>query len=271
VAAIRAALRKVGTDLLGEDRYERLSAPLRDLPSASTFAVSRDGRVSRDRLHLLRDTFAGKRCFIIGNGPSLNLLDLKLLRNEHTFALNRGYLAFERMGGPATFLVAVNRNVLTQFADDLNEIDSWKFVDWCGRSVIDADDRTMFLRSRSLPGFYGEDIAGGVWQGSTVTYVALQIAFYLGFSSVYLIGVDHYFAVTGTPNMAVVSPGEDKNHFSPDYFGSGVTWQFPDLEMSERAYRYAREAFDQAGRRVINATEGGSLEVFPRARYGELF
>jgi hypothetical protein len=46
------------------------------------------------RLRTYKDIHRGKRCFIIGNGPSLNQLDLTLLKNEYTFGMNRIYMAF---------------------------------------------------------------------------------------------------------------------------------------------------------------------------------
>ena len=112
---------------------------------------------------------------------------------------------------------------------------------------------------------------GRVWEGATVTYVALQLAFHMGFSQVILIGVDHDFASKGEANKTVVSQGDDLNHFSPKYFGKGFRWQLPDLETSEIAYTMAREAYALAGREVIDATVGGKLTVFPKVDYNSLF
>jgi hypothetical protein len=110
-----------------------------------------------------------------------------------------------------------------------------------------------------------------VFEGSTVTFVALQIAFHLGFQDVILVGVDHSFTSQGEPNAAVVSDGADLNHFSPAYFGKGFRWQLPDLAASERAYRLAHRAYESAGRRVMDATIGGKLEVFPKVDFRSLF
>jgi hypothetical protein len=101
--------------------------------------------------------------------------------------------------------------------------------------------------------------------------VALQLAYYLGFETVVLIGVDHNFSSKGTPNTMVVSQGEDRDHFDAGYFGSGFRWQLPDLETSERAYAMARTAYEADGRRVLDATIGGKLTVFPKVDYNSLF
>jgi hypothetical protein len=101
--------------------------------------------------------------------------------------------------------------------------------------------------------------------------VALQLAYHLGFSTVILVGVDHSFVTQGKPNTTVQSEGDDPNHFSSAYFGKGFRWQLPDLETSELAYRMARQAYERAGRQVLDATIGGKLTVFPKVEYTSLF
>jgi hypothetical protein len=99
----------------------------------------------------------------------------------------------------------------------------------------------------------------------------MQIAYYMGFQEVILIGVDHSFSTTGKPHATVTSQGDDPNHFAANYFGKGFRWQLPDLETSELAYRLAKEQFERAGREIVDATIGGKLQVFRKVDYLELF
>ena len=99
----------------------------------------------------------------------------------------------------------------------------------------------------------------------------MQLAYHMGFSEVILLGVDHSFTMQGKPHTAVVSEGDDPNHFAPNYFGKGFKWQLPDLETSEIAYRMAKQAFESDGRRIVDATIGGKLTVFPKVDYETLF
>ena len=94
----------------------------------------------------------------------------------------------------------------------------------------------------------------------------MQLAFHLGFSEVVLIGVDHSFADKGPANKLVTASGADANHFDPNYFGVGVKWQLPDLEVSEAAYRLARDAFRRAGDRSSTPPLGESSRSFRRSR-----
>ena len=129
---------------------------------------------------------------------------------------------------------------------------------------------TFLYTTYESPGF-ARDARGRLWEGATVTYVALQLAFHMGFQQVFLVGVDHHFTTQGQANKTVVSEGDDPNHFSPAYFGRGFRWQLPDLETSEIAYIMARNAYHEAGREVIDATVGGYLHVFPKVDYASLF
>ena len=103
-----------------------------------------------------------------------------------------------------------------------------------------------------------------LFQGHTVTYVAMQLAYHMGFSEVGLIGCDHHFKTEGPSNKTVVSGEVDLNHFHPKYFADGVKWDLPDLLGSEYHYEYANKVFKQDGRKIVNCTEGGKLEIFER-------
>lgn len=233
-------------------------------------------RESIRRLRALKDVHRGKRAFIIGNGPSLRNTDLTRLRDEYTFGLNRIYLLFPELGFSTTYLVSINDLVIEQCAQEMAALSLPRFFAWRSRRHFQAlglsQDRlpTFLYTSYTGPRFSGE-VSGRVWEGATVTNVALQLAFHMGFDQVILIGVDHSFASKGEANKTVVSDGDDPNHFSPHYFGKGFRWQLPDLETSEIGYAMARKAYEQAGRQVLDATIGGKLTIFPKVDYDTLF
>ena len=88
----------------------------------------------------------------------------------------------------------------------------------------------------------------------------------MGFTSVFLIGVDHNFSVRGEPHEKLRLEGADMNHFHPDYFG-GQDWHLPDLVTSEEAYSLARDYFNSTGRQIFDATIGGKLDIFPKIEF----
>jgi hypothetical protein len=208
--------------------------------------------------------------------PSLKQTDLSKLKNEFTIGVNRIYLAFPEMGFSTTYLISVNTLVLEQCVDDFKNLAlprflTWRARSWFSQSMIE-DPNLMFLDTDYTgEAKFSGDATGRLFEGFTVTFVALQLAFFMGFDEVILIGVDHNFTTQGPANTTVVSGGDDLNHFAANYFGKGFRWQLPDLEGSERAYVLAREAYAKAGRQVLDATIAGKLTVFPKVSYEKLF
>ena len=187
--------------------------------------------------------------------------------------MNRIYLLFDQIPFKPTYFVSINELVLKQFSDEISQLTMPKFINWNTRADFDVNDKSiMFLKDTlKLTDEFSTDLTGRIFSGGTVTFVALQIAYYMGFDNVILIGVDHSFSTKGDPNAVVVSEGDDPDHFDPTYFGRGFRWQLPDLETSEMAYRLARLHFARAGRHILDATVGGKLDVFPKVRFEDLF
>ncbi len=210
-----------------------------------------------------------QRCFIIGNGPSLRTMDLSLLKNEITFGMNRIYLMFDELGFRTTYYTCVNELVLEQCGDEISSLDLPRFVSWPGRRHVPG---ACYIRClRHPPVIFSDDPTRGLHLGATVTYFTMQLAYYMGFTTVILIGVDHHFKSQGKPNEAIVSQGDDTDHFAAHYFGRGFRWQLPDLETSEAAYRLAKAYYERNGRTILDATVGGRLNVFPKVAYAQLF
>jgi hypothetical protein len=263
---IPSILKQASRCLLGDRRYESLA----EFYLRARAEMNPRYQAGLRRIKTLKDKHRGERCFIIGNGPSLENTDLSLLKDEITFGTNRIYLLFDKVGFATTYYVSVNSLVIEQCARDIAGLPCPKFISWDTRHLIDFTADMMFLRSRTRPTFF-TDITKGVWEGATVTYVAMQIAYYLGFRNVILVGVDHSFATQGKPHTVVESQGDDPDHFAPEYFGKGFRWQLPDLECSELAYRLAKNRFESDGGEIVDATVGGKLQVFRKVDYQTLF
>jgi hypothetical protein len=229
--------------------------------------------LNRRRMSRYADYHLGQRCFIIGNGPSINSLDLARLKGEISFSLNRGYLMFDRIGEDTRYHVTVNTTVIRQWPQEIAALDSTKFVPWGGRHWLRPGDDLLLIGGpvQSHRPRFSKDIRYDYWAGATVTYVALQIAYFMGFQRVYLIGVDHKFQTQGEPHRLIKAEGPDQNHFDPTYFSNGVEWNLPDLKTSELAYMLARHYYAMAGREIFDATKDGALDIFPKVDYDSLF
>ncbi|WPL15272.1 hypothetical protein Thiowin_00157 [Thiorhodovibrio winogradskyi] len=218
---------------------------------------------------------------LIANGPSLNNMDLGFLKRETCIGMNKIFLGFKRFRFYPRYYVAVNRKVIEQATAQIKALNCVKFISQAGAHGLLAENAlTHLIRTHAYqidhqgikgPGFCRDIAAEGVHEGWTVTHAALQIAYYLGFSEVVLIGLDHRYQYSGAPNEARVLDGPDPNHFSPAYFGGGQTWDNPDLAHSEESYRLARAEYERVGRRILDATLDGACAVFEKADYRQLF
>jgi len=245
---------------------------IRRLPEVPDAYLHPWRRQSIFRLAAFKDIHRGRRAFIIGNGPSLKQTNLAKLKDEFTFGLNRIYLLFAQLGFGTSYFVSINDLVIEQCAEEIAALTSPKFIAWRShRHFRELPAGMMFLYTTYTGPKFTYDITRRLWEGATVTNVALQIAFYMGFEQVILVGVDHNFTSRGEANKTVISSGEDPNHFSADYFGRGFRWQLPDLDTSEIAYEKARDAYARAGRELLDATIGGKLRIFPKVDYNSLF
>jgi hypothetical protein len=213
----------------------------------------------------LRDLAKGMPVLVIGNGPSLKQTPLDEFKHVPSIGMNKINLIFPHLDWRPSLVVCMNRHVMEQNQDFYTNTDIPVFQCWQNRWFIKTKNRSKgkyFLNLNS--GKFSNDISVGIGISGTVTYTALQFAYYMGANPVILFGVDHFFSSKGPANQLVVSDYDDLDHFDKNYFGKGVKWNLPDLFDSERAYKKAKYAFEIDGRVIYDATVNGKLSVFPK-------
>jgi len=220
------------------------------------------------RLLKFKNIHQNENCFIIGNGPSLKNMDLSLLKNYHTLGLNKIYLIFDKIDLNLSYHVAVNPFVIEQSAKAFEILQCPSFLSYRPSRIIVKELEHIYFIMTGGPYTFQTSLTNEICEGHTVTYVAMQIAFYMGFKGVFLIGVDHNFSTKGKPNEKQMLVGEDRNHFHSEYF-SGKEWQLPDLEASELSYHLARFFYNRSGRFIYDATINGRLTIFPKISFEE--
>ena len=207
---------------------------------------------------------------LVCNGPSLNKTDFSLVRGEIVMGLNKIYLGFKKYRFYPRYYVAINRRVIEQSSAAIKQLNCINFLRdlGYGGNPLQESAFTYFIRSRPEPVFH-KDLSQGFFEGYTVTFAALQIAFYMGFSQVLIVGMDHRYSYTGAPNESHTLKGPDPNHFDTSYF-SEQTWDNPDLKSSEKYYRIALSEFNKEGRQIIDCTVNGECQVFSKSTLEEV-
>jgi hypothetical protein len=227
---------------------------------------------NKKRLRSYKDKHKGQRCFIIANGPSLKEIDFDLLKNEVTIGMNRAYLMEKNNNFMPTYLACIDDTAqLPQFTEEYNDVKIPCFYNWNFRKKFDKKDNIMYLIVRFSLGF-SEDIVNDLtYNGCSVTYTCIQLAYYMGFKEVYLIGKDHLFVSPKTKDGIIISDGKEQNHFIGGYYKPGQIWHVPDHKTEEHAYEIARHAYEKSGKIIKDATIGGHLNVFEKVEFVSLF
>ena len=240
--------------------------------------ISGKKKKSEDILKSLHNKYKGQRCFILGNGPSLTPEDLDMLKNEVTFASNKIYNIFPKTSWRPTYFAMFDETVATGdgVAKGVSGIDCLKFFrkqGYLSYKKINGDVcyvNSFYDRKYLDCPEFSEDLIKGLYTIATVTYAQIQIARWMGFDEIYLLGMDNKYKFSELRDGTIV-----RNEGVCDYFGEEAkkeplpstaiaTWEM------DVAYEYADKYSREHSFRIYNATRGGFLEKFERVNLDEV-
>jgi len=243
----------------------------------------------------LKDRYKGRSCVIIGNGPSLTMEDLTAIHEAGlvTVASNRIYLAFDKTPWRPDIYTAADQLVIEQNALEMQTLGMTKiipsrFQGFFGGSpdkhpgCSSAGD-IIFFRSRGNkqrnPAHYvpkiPDNAMDGFFVGQTVTVLNIQVAYWLGCTSLYLIGLDGKYSVPdksaehSSYGAVAVSSGEE-NHFSKDYRKKGESWSIPRPDLHEIEYRACRTFMESRNIQLVNASRVSYVKAFEKCSLDEV-
>lgn len=207
----------------------------------------------------------GESCFIVGNGPSLQMEDLEKLqkRGIDSYGMNLIYKIFNNTKWRPTYYVFSDYNMMRQYYD---EIAALRRDNLFVKNFYYMEETPVLSNANYYPGcaercylekqLFAEDITKAVYGGYTVMYDVLQIAVFMGYKKIYLIGAD--FSYLGDP----ASKG---NHFYDDKVDDKrIVAGKPHIYITLAAMQKAKDYAGEHGIEIYNATRGGCLEVFRR-------
>lgn len=232
------------------------------------------------RLVKYKNAYKGRRCFLVGNGPSLTGHDLEMLKDEITFGCNLIYKSFELTEWRPTYYFVVDNlygrsrseEIRSNISVPIFMVRSIKnyFMPLTPDIVWGYDDRSDNYRPRGNP-LHGINV-----KHSSVMILMIEMAVYMGFSEIYLIGVDA--GNTGSKSSAYFMDGYKSNEagkllarraqllFEGHQMSVEELGQYT-MKKSHAAYYALREFADKRDDVTIyNATRGGFLEAFERVR-----
>lgn len=220
-----------------------------------------------------RNIHRGKKCFIVATGPSLATEDLDRLSNSEyiCFGVNRIYLAFQNTRWRPKYLVASDTRILSSYHDEIVNSDVEKvFINDSIEKLQELyknEEKVSIFHKHVLKDYNGfplfsSDITQCVYGGGTVVYDCIQLAVYMGFEEIYLLGTDHNYVNQQT---------DTENHFHANYYNGKIHPSNYDKELVECAYKTAKKYTDAHNVKIYNGTRGGKLEIFERVNFDGLF
>ncbi len=222
----------------------------------------------------LKNEFYGHRCFIIGNGPSLTIDDLEKLNDEYTFASNGIVRLFQCTKWRPTFYMCTDPDVYPFVKEEVEKSVEipYRMLRKGFSENVDGVHHFYYsihynINLSNPKTRISEEAAKQINPGGTITFAAIQMAIYLGFKEIYLLGVDHFYSLQADKYRRVRENPLVQNHAKgiPD-FGRPLQ----NVEVSTAAYECARQYCNSHDIKIYNATRGGKLEVFERVDFDNL-
>ncbi len=208
---------------------------------------------------------SGERIFIIATGPSLKISDVERLKEnrEITMSVNHIYRLFDKTDWRPDYYVVSDGKMMREYERDSKCIRNFDKVEkffsdsylgfW--EKPVDKTFHGYSMAYNQEKIRFSSDCSEVIYAGSTVVYACLQIAAYMGFKEIYLLGCDFDY----TYGVG--------NHF---YTEQNQIVDF-DYEFVQRAYIEAKKYAEEHDIKIYNATRGGRLEVFERIKFDEVF
>lgn len=227
----------------------------------------------------LKKAHIGEIAFIVGNGPSLSVKDLDKLKehNIFCFAMNRITLMFDKTLWRPNCYMAIDRQIYREDDPTINYVISEKlplylFSESVYQGIPDSMHLPNVIPFSSKPNShyvpiseFSDNAMIYLVDGFTVTYSAMQMAYFMGFKEVYLLGVDFNYSRIINKDGLIVEKNKKTTYFDEKYDPKNKNAGFMEgmLQSYEAAYKFC-ETHDF---KIFNATRGGELDVFDRVDF----
>lgn len=240
--------------------------------------LKRDLRNEMKKNRKLRNLYNGKRCFIIGNGPSLKGQDLTLLEDEYTFVTNNFILHDEINEINPSFYCIVDPNMYTgkfpierlRLMEEKLEQTTFFFryraKKYVSENRLFKEHLVHYIKNDSyLNDLYNFNmkLSGCIPGTVNVIHTCIMIAAYMGFNEIYLLGCDSTLFIPKPDHFYRMTDEEKNSNEDLDQKLFYSSYMF-------KSYKILKEIYERKGIRIINATQGGVLEVFNRVEYNDI-
>lgn len=228
------------------------------------------------QIEKFKNIHLGERCFIVGTGPSLAANDLDLLKDEISFGVNNVVRAYESTEWRPDYYAIFDNTIFRLLTEARNSDVEYKgifapndrFPKMEKDGVVDlpVDYSCTYcintIWNKILPRLFNraafsKDISEVIYSGTTVVYTCMQIANYMGFKEIYLLGVDCNYSDTQKHSSIAMDDMELEYEDSK--------WMRAERNMLCQFETLAKN-IKGTDINIYNATRGGKLDCFPRVK-----
>ncbi len=229
-----------------------------------------------------KNKYKGKKCVLIGSGPSLTMEDLTVLSkcDVVTIACNSLFKAYDFTPWRADLYCIADSGVFKTVAEKALELQQEKpmFVSEAVYNEIDSlnlKNKVYPIRVRCNADYpqkrkFSGNAGRYMYRFGSVLYFMIQLAVYLGFDEIYLLGCDCNYSYTKMEDGTIQKTG-DKDYFMPGYEDRKGHQPINQFNIVMPDYDEARRFADKNNIKIFNATRGGKLESFIRVNFDEVF
>lgn len=237
---------------------------------------------------LYKNKHKGERCFILGNGPSLNNINFSELSTEYIFTVNQLfknpkfgelYTNYHIWSDPIFFDISSEERLDEEYVNEFYKVNTFDNKPICfvpiqakkyiGRFGIDKELNINYIHT-CLTFFDGikrySDYAKLVPSFSTVVINTIQLAIYMGFKEIYLLGCD----CTAIVAMIEKEQGKKVNSYAYTLSERDVKLVDTDFEKAFKSwmnifhqYKWVNRICNSQNIKLANCTENSILNVIP--------
>ena len=201
--------------------------------------------------------------WIIGNAPGVNGKDLNSIPRHHSvFTMNRFHLSYNSHSLREDFVVCADDRVMKQFGEEITDKSVGTKIFVGKRDVSDGSSVIWIPLASSSIDSFSQSLSGSISPYGSTLVATLQIALAMGFSRIYLYGVELSFS--GVENQRLSGRGlvGGDFHFIRDY-RSGLPWNPPHWDRILEGLLAAAVVSEARGVEIRNFSTNRSFSMFP--------
>ena len=221
--------------------------------------------------------------YIIGNGPSLNKIDIASLRGKDTISFNRAYIAYNEWGFYPKYYMAVDRIVIENIKEEVKKLILTSpierfFLPLWSQEYFGNNDKITYLNLRGA-WLTGRRIWGRNYNRlsliANVGATSVPVLKILGYKNIIILGTDCNYIEQNIKNVEIEynpdnksgrrivfksSGDDDPNHFRADYFGKGTEYSKPQQQNHFKGWEFIAQRMQKEKINIILCSPGSRLK-----------